>query len=143
MNKTIITELIADQKNKFKKINLGEEEVLPVLFINFEDLPEDFIIDYMDDAMEEFIDEDDNGNYIWKSEDVIPVAILGMYSLGEYSGDEEDNLPEDANSHQFYGMLFLNSKGGILNWSEGYIESFSDVTQVCSVEDLKKLVINA
>ena len=147
MDNEMIKKLIKDQKTNFKRFKVPagsdcmEEGVdIPIYFFDHKELSGEFVTDYLYDCMENFFKEDEDENnwkYHWQPKDIIPIAALGTYTLYDDDADEE-KIPDDSDEHQFYGILFLNNKGEIFDWHEGFIESLNDLNKIGTIEDFIK-----
>lgn len=127
MSHPSIPGLLEKYHGVYTSISFPDEDFpVPLKLITFDQLDNEFIEDILGDALEGYLTQSGD-TYKWKSKDITPIAVIGLYSL-DY---DEENLPSDYEEFQCMGMLFITDSGNILRWDgDHYVNDFRDDCEI-------------
>jgi len=129
------TKLLESKHGNYNLITFPDEGVaVPIALCTFDTIPDEFVIDSMDDGLAEFLGENKNGTPAWRNKKVTPIAVVGLYTLDEEARD----IPDDKDDFQCMGMLFITETGDILRWDgDHYVTDFAkDCAKIGTIDEL-------
>ncbi len=120
--------LLEQHHGTYTRITFPDEGVaVPITLCTFDTIPDEFVMDSMDDALETFLGENKNGTPAWRNKKITPIAVVGLYTLDEEARD----IPADCDDFQCMGMLFITDTGDIIRWDgDHYV---NDLREDCEI----------